>query len=465
MRRMRYICTIAFLLTACGVVNGSGGAATPTPIPTPITPEKPVYTVARGDIAKILETTGRVSSTTQQNLFFLADGYVEAVYVKRGDSVNQGDLLALLDEPEKLDSDIAAAELAVEQAEFDLAQLQLDIPVKISEARLEALKAQTELDKARSKRLALDAPRTNDPLVLAKAEAEYAAAKLAYDEAEEIYAGLSNREESDPERIAALSWLMDARTYMYQKLAVVNWYKGSASPAEIALADAELAVAQAKYDRAAANLSAWDSETGSFELRLAEAKVADAQANLQTALEAKQNIELRAPFAGQIQSVTIAPGDQTTARKAVITLVDPASLEITFIPTPDQAKLLGVGQALIVRLNSQPGKDLIGMISQVPLNSSPATGTTVDNSIHIVLDESNIILTMGELATIVIQLDSRAGVLWLPPAAFRNFQGQDFVIIEENGVQRRTNVRLGLASDERIEILEGLEEGQLVIGP
>jgi hypothetical protein len=74
-------------------------------------------------------------------------------------------------------------------------------------------------------------------------------------------------------------------------------------------------------------------------------------------------------------------------------------------------------------------------------------------------------LTLNEAATVIIEIETRPGVLWLPPAALRKFQGQDFVLIEEDGIQRRIDIRIGLRSADRIEIVGGLEEGQIVIGP
>jgi len=39
------------------------------------------------------------------------------------------------------------------------------------------------------------------------------------------------------------------------------------------------------------------------------------------------------------------------------------------------------------------------------------------------------------------------------------------VIVQEGDVERRVDVRVGIADDDRIEIIEGLVEGQLVVGP
>jgi multidrug efflux pump subunit AcrA (membrane-fusion protein) len=107
-------------------------------------------------------------------------------------------------------------------------------------------------------------------------------------------------------------------------------------------------------------------------------------------------------------------------------------------------------------------------VKALPILSGSASGgeaSSNDPAMHITLNDPSVALTLGETATLVIQVEARPDVLWLPPAALRTYQGQDFVFIETNGVQRRVNVVLGLQSSDRVEILEGLEEGQAVVGP
>jgi len=59
----------------------------------------------------------------------------------------------------------------------------------------------------------------------------------------------------------------------------------------------------------------------------------------------------------------------------------------------------------------------------------------------------------------------RDDVLWLPVSAIRQFSGRNFIVVQNEGLQRRVDVRLGLEGDGRVEILEGAEENQTVIGP
>ena len=68
------------------------------------------------------------------------------------------------------------------------------------------------------------------------------------------------------------------------------------------------------------------------------------------------------------------------------------------------------------------------------------------------------------LAMVVIVLEEKESVLWLPPAAIRTFQGRDFVVVQLEEGQKRVDVLLGIITDERVEIVQGLEEGQIIVG-
>ena len=64
-----------------------------------------------------------------------------------------------------------------------------------------------------------------------------------------------------------------------------------------------------------------------------------------------------------------------------------------------------------------------------------------------------------------VVLERRASALWLPPQAIRKYEGRRFVVVQDSDGQRRVDVRIGITSDDRVEILEGLEVGQIVIAP
>ena len=74
-------------------------------------------------------------------------------------------------------------------------------------------------------------------------------------------------------------------------------------------------------------------------------------------------------------------------------------------------------------------------------------------------------LGMGDLVHITAVLEKKSGVLWLPPQAVRNFEGRTFVVVKDGDAQRRVDVKVGITGDDRLEILDGLTEGQTVLAP
>lgn len=459
---------LLLFLTAC-TVSPSAGEATPTPVPTPAIAQKPTYTVQTGTVTRSLRLQGRAAPVQQQDLFFRSDGYVKEVYVARGDSVITGDVLARLDEPEKYASDIAAAQIEVEKARHEMEELVRGAPRQAAEAQVALAQAEQALREAERNRTTLNYSRTDNDLVVENVHTDYLLAKSALKEAQKAYDRVAHKRETNPERVIALKALLDAQVQYDRTLAIWNWYLLPAPPAEIAQADADLALAQAKFEEAREKWERLKEGPDPYELRVAEAGVADAEARLAAAQKALEAIELWAPFDGEVLTLAISPGSQVTAFRAAMTLADPAALELVAYPAAQDLSALGVDQLATVQLTSRPGTTLAGRLRQVPLatggQGDSTGGSQQDQSVRITLEDPTIALTLNEVAAILVQLEVRENVLWLPPAALRTFQGRDFVFIDDNGLQRRVDVRLGLRSDERVEILEGLREDQVVIGP
>jgi len=83
------------------------------------------------------------------------------------------------------------------------------------------------------------------------------------------------------------------------------------------------------------------------------------------------------------------------------------------------------------------------------LDSSPSAGT----------------YQSGDKVTVVVQLAHKEGALWLPPDAIRSAGGRTFVIINSDSGPKRVDIEIGLQTRDMVEILSGLEEGQIVVGP
>jgi len=452
---------ILSLLTGCAP---QGAPSIPTPIPTSIVVQKPTYTVQRGSVVRVLEMHGRVLAVNQEDLYFSMDGVVDEVLVSRGDMVKAGQVLATLTERGSFEAALADAQLELIKTQKVLDALLEEADLHSAEALVEMVSAQTELEAVKGEQASIDKPRASE-LAIDKAETNLALAELNLKETHRQWEKVKNKRNTHPKRVVALTNLISAIQERDQALAILNWYNGHPTEAFITAIDAKVALVEAKYQMSVAKYERVKDGPDPYDVALAEASQARAQVNLDKAQANLDSLTITAPFDGEILSLALSPGLQVTAFKTVLTLVDPEGLDIALFPTISELADISIGQATLIRLSNHPGQELSGVIRYLPLPSnSNSSGQETDQSVRVSVDDSSALLTLGEVATVFIQLEQRENVLWISPAALRNFQGRDFVIIQDGDVQRRVDVRLGLRSQDRIEILEGVSEGQVVLG-
>lgn len=477
---------LAFLLISCRGVNP--GAATPTPVPTPIVLEKPTYTVQVGTVSKQLELTGRVVPVRQQDLFFRSDGIVRTAYFGRGDFVQAGDVLADLEKVSDLERQHAAAQLALQRAQINLENAHYELALyQINAPSPETRQAQAELNVVEAKLALLEAQRAfqsaSSPADQATIDAAYAQMLLAQDalqRAQKRFAPYANKPEDNLTRAQLISQLSAAQQAYDAAARKYNALANPGSAARQALARAKLQLAQAQLAQAQEELEQITKDPNALgyaeelglkqnQVELAQIAVEEASLRLSELEDALADAQIIAPFDSQILSLGLAPGSQATAYRAVITLGDPSELEIVTIPSPEEARQISVGQAVTFQLTNRPGETWTGHVRSLPLlsgNLSEGNDQAAnDPSLRITVDDPELTLTLGETVSIVIPIATRENVLWLPPAAIRTFQGSDFVLVQNGDIQQRVNVRIGLRSADRVEILEGLSEGQVVVGP
>lgn len=445
-----YLCTILFL-AACrdqGMQEVAGDLPTPTPFPTPVVPEKPTYTVERGTVVKTLEFTGRISPVREQELFFKTDGFVATVNIARGDRVQEGDILAEL-EIEDLQSQLAEAEIALQTSEINLAKAEqeLEDQLQVAQLNLEKSKLQMAEENANAD------------------TASWASAEIELNRAQEQVADAAYELQKAEDR----HWETEEQRLPFREA--------------LQRAEENLVIAEAQYNDllASSGTDAISRQISQIDLTLAELEIEQLQRGVDPLLEldvekARLNIQeierqiadarLVAPFDGEILSVSIRAGDTAEARSTVMVLAQPEDLEVTAELGSEVLSEMSVGQEATIRLRNRPEQDFSGTVRQLPY---PYGGGTVeteeeDTAARIAFDDPDVALELGELATVVIVLEEKDDVLWLPPAAIRTFQGRTFVVVQEEDGQRRVDVRLGIESDSRVEILEGVQEGQIVVG-
>jgi len=438
---------IAALLVAliavagCARAPSQGENATPTPIPTPIVPIKPIYHVQRGEVIKSLQFTGRIAPVVEEELFFRTSGYVGAVYVTRDEQVQAGDLLAEL-ETTDLQNQLA-------QARTDLEAIQLSTEGQIIEA--EANLRTAELHLARIK--------ADDPepqVTIARVNLERV--QIALQDAQDAYQDTLDRPWVPyPEKALenAARWVHDAELSLevaeaqYQQALqarLVHNYSIQLQEQEVELARRRLEELEAGMDLKRAQLT----------VKRLEAQLADAQ--------------IVAPFDGLVLSISLVEGRMVDGYKPVIIVADPSELEVSADVMDRQLRDLAEDMPVTAVLVSRPGEEIQGHIRVLPYpygggGRSEGVGEE-DKSTRVALeltaDEAD--YELGDMIRVTVVLESKDGVLWLPPQAIRTFEGRKFVVVQDGEAQLRVDVKVGIESEDRIEIEEGLAEGQVVIG-
>ncbi len=445
--------TLVSLLVLCGVLLGLGACATgstggdgdaeatPTPIPTSIVPTNPTYQVERGEVIRLLQVSGRVAPVLEEELFFKTGGYVDEVYIRRNDEVQEGDLLAELE--------VTDLKNQITQSEAELQSVQMDYDRRVTQAENNVRAAELQLAK-------LEASSSAAQIVNARINLERSRIKLA--EAQDEYNKSLDRD--------------------WDREEVRDRYAEAVRDAQWSV---EVAEAQYQDAQSAAKRNAYEIELAEMDLALTEMSLSEIKVGLdvtRTVLaldrltDQLNDARIVAPFTGVVLQMSLMEGKQIQGYDTMMVLADPTELEISADLQDSEMSELAEGMPIVAEFVNRPGEEYTGFIRRLPYpysggslsegvdDEDPTTRITLDN-----VDPVEMGWDIGDRLRITAELERVADALWLPPQAVRTFEGRSFVVVQEDGAQRRVDVRVGIRAEDRLEILEGLSEGQTVLAP
>lgn len=213
-------------------------------------------------------------------------------------------------------------------------------------------------------------------------------------------------------------------------------------------------------DLKAAQLAEQDARA---QVALAAAQLAQARATLEVARKHLRDTVIHSPVAGQIQRRHVNPGAYVEAPTPVFTVVDNRRLELESpVPTAELAPVR-TGQRVTFRVNAYPGQTFAGRVLEI----NPAVeAETRSAKVRIGVDNPSGKLRAGMFAEGQILTGVSTQAIVVPAAAvYRDDRSaaaaQVFVVENQRAVRRK--VRIGRELDGRLEILEGLRPGDMLI--
>jgi RND family efflux transporter MFP subunit len=421
-------------------------------------PELQTAVVRQGDLTLYASGSGTLIAGKKTDLGFGTAGSVAAVYVQAGDMVQAGEVLAEQADQEQLEAEVAADELALQQARQALQTLQDEASLVAAQAQVAVAEAQEALEDAqRSWQYQQEGYRASSVTIKA-AEAALVVAKGAMQRAE---ARVDDFDEDDPQGAQTYKDYAAAVQAYRSALANLNWYTGHPTDtqqagldAAVALASAQLAEAQRAYDKVKDGPDPDEVAMAELQVAAAEAELASARRNLELAV-------IEAPFGGTVMEITADVGDEVTGAFLTVADLSVAQLEIALDET--DADKIALGYAVEVIFDSFPDVVYTGEVIQLDPSLSTEMGiSTVEGLVQLDANAFDDLL-VGMNASVDVISGRAEGVALVPVEALRELEpGEYAVFVMENGEPRLRPVEVGLMDVTFAEIRSGLEIGEVV---
>jgi hypothetical protein len=97
--------------------------------------------------------------------------------------------------------------------------------------------------------------------------------------------------------------------------------------------------------------------------------------------------------------------------------------------------------------------------SDVPLDADEMSKKSVQLKVENMPEN----VSIGTTATINQTLEKHEDVIVLPKRVLNNFVGRKFVNVLKNDIREERDIELGLQNETEIEVVKGLEVGELII--
>jgi HlyD family secretion protein len=313
-----------------------------------------VRTRVTADGEKILAASGTIEAT-QVKLAAESGGRLAEIYIREGELVRTGQILA------RLDDSLLAAQLAQSIAALETARANYAlVAAGPGDAQRRMAVAATELEVLVAQQ-ALDQLKDGAELAVSRAQQAVAVATKELDTAERALDRLPTSAEDIDRALLEASVLL-TRTQLdeavYQLDLLQNSRIRGVLPDALAQAEARLAAAQARHEAAQAGPTP-------EQLAVADAQVASAEAAVALLETQLDRLEITAPLDGVILARLVEPGEVVMPGAALATLADLEMLTITVYIPEDRYGLISLDQQAMITVDSFPGRSFTGTVVHI----------------------------------------------------------------------------------------------------
>lgn len=171
--------------------------------------------------------------------------------------------------------------------------------------------------------------------------------------------------------------------------------------------------------------------------------------------------DIRAPFTGYISSRYVDEGTLSDTKVPILRISQDKRLKLVSHVTEKDFTQIRKGMEVELSVDAYPGRIFKGTVEVINPTIDPLTRTGL---VEIKVENEDLALRSGMFARLTLNLGKKEG-LSIPKEALNRLPGTGsyFVFVAEGQKALLKNVEVGIVSEELVEVLEGLKEGELVI--
>ena len=453
-----------------------------------------------GEVVHKVTYTGSISPREEVDVLARVEGWLrdfdlyEGDYVKRGQRIGRLEAQELKARADQASFMVVQAEREIQQAEAQVLGAQanlrraqeertqaeaakLEATAGLHRARAQVAEAESGVHAAEAK---LEEARAdlNRALPLVgqfKAELEYQKAEYGRDE-KLVAAGAIANSIFDQRRALYLT----AQEKVAQARATVRQME-----AGIETAQANLRSAKARLETARAMVAEWEAKVQRAEAgirralagqELAERHLEHMKALLETAkarrAQAQEEVKNRqvilsytdvyAPITGSVTKRHVYAGTLLKPGMPIVTIADASRMRVQVKVAENDIPSVRVGTEARIKFPSLPNphNEHRARVSTVFPKLDPATRT---GTVEMVIENPKGLIKADMYAIVDLILERRQRAITIPRLAVVEVEGKPTVFTVEGTIAKANEVKLGLTEGEKIEVIEGIKEGDMVI--
>ncbi len=208
-----------------------------------------------------------------------------------------------------------------------------------------------------------------------------------------------------------------------------------------------------------------DAEFEAYRLgyRSAEAACRSAEVDLRFAQRELEDTRIKSPIAGYVASKGVEIGEMVSRGKVVANIVDMSSIKVKLSIPEEEIGNVQVNQEATLRIDTAPQKVFDGTVFSMSSKTETPTGHTYAVEVRVKPGTGNI-LKVGMFGRVVIKVAEVPDAVAVSKEALVSEEGNTATVYVADGdIARLRSVELGVRSNDMLQVVDGLNVGDLVI--